>query len=48
MERIGYDTDTMRFYFRDRDGSVWQGTEGAEFGEMTRGVEPFHELVDVS
>ena len=39
MERIGYDADTMQYYFRDRDGSVWQGAEGAEFGEMTRGVE---------
>jgi len=48
MERIGYDTDTMRYHFRDQDGSVWQGTEGAEFGEMTRvdglpsSVEPPH------
>nr|GAT55772.1 peptidoglycan-binding domain protein [Mycena chlorophos] len=36
MTRIGYDTDTGRYYFRDRDGSVWQGAEGAEFSEMTR------------
>jgi len=36
MERIGYDADTTRYYFRDRDGSVWQGLEGAEYGEMTR------------
>ena len=39
MKRIGYDADTMRYYFRDQDGSVWQGEEGSEFGEMTRGVE---------
>ncbi|KAJ7603634.1 hypothetical protein DFH06DRAFT_1256405 [Mycena polygramma] len=36
MERIGYDSDTGRYYFRDRDGSVWQGAQGAEFSEMTR------------
>ena len=48
MKRIGYDADTMRYCFQDQVGNVWQGAEGAEFGEMTRGVEPFHELVDVS
>jgi hypothetical protein len=37
MKRIGYDSDTERYYFRDRDGVVWQGAEGAEFSEMTRG-----------
>ncbi|KAJ7696819.1 hypothetical protein B0H17DRAFT_1053169 [Mycena rosella] len=36
MERIGYDSDTGRYYFRDQSGSVWQGAEGAEFSEMTR------------
>ncbi|KAJ4000150.1 hypothetical protein F5050DRAFT_1804377 [Lentinula boryana] len=36
MERIGYDSDSGRYLFRDRDGSVWQGPEGAEYGEMTR------------
>ncbi|KAJ3513239.1 hypothetical protein NLJ89_g3061 [Agrocybe chaxingu] len=36
MKRIGYDADTGRYYFRDADGSVWQGAEGVEFGEMTR------------
>ncbi|KAJ6617412.1 hypothetical protein B0H10DRAFT_1797371 [Mycena sp. CBHHK59/15] len=40
MKRIGYDADTRRYYFRDQDGSVWQGAEGAEFSEMTRGA--FH------
>lgn len=37
MERIGYDSDNGCYYFRDRDGVVWQGAEGAEFSEMTRG-----------
>ncbi|KAF5385074.1 hypothetical protein D9615_000991 [Tricholomella constricta] len=36
MKRIGYDADTGRYQFQDRDGSVWQGAEGAEFSEMTR------------
>ncbi|KAJ7827184.1 hypothetical protein B0H13DRAFT_311433 [Mycena leptocephala] len=36
MERIGYDSDTGRYYFRDASGSVWQGAQGAEFSEMTR------------
>jgi hypothetical protein len=36
MERTGYDSDTGRYYFRDRDGSTWQGPEGAEYGELTR------------
>ncbi|KAJ7213484.1 hypothetical protein GGX14DRAFT_618800 [Mycena pura] len=35
MVRIGYDSDTQRYYFRDRGGSVWQGTEGAQYSEMT-------------
>jgi len=36
MKRIGYDADTMQYSFRERDGNVWKGPEGAEFGEMTR------------
>jgi len=34
MKRIGYDADTGRYYFRDRNGTVWEGAEGAEFSEM--------------
>ncbi|KAF8899365.1 carbohydrate-binding module family 50 protein [Infundibulicybe gibba] len=36
MTRTGYDADTGRYYFTDKHGGVWQGEEGAEFGEMTR------------
>ncbi|KAF7302827.1 Peptidoglycan-binding domain protein [Mycena kentingensis (nom. inval.)] len=36
MTRIGYDSDTQRYYFRDSAGAVWQGAQGAEFSEMTR------------
>ena len=38
MKRIGYDADTSRYIFRDRDGSLWQGPEGSEYGEMNRGL----------
>ena len=38
MKRVGYDADTGRYYFQDTDGSYWRGPEGAEFGEMERGV----------
>ncbi|KAG6830098.1 hypothetical protein H0H92_002271 [Tricholoma furcatifolium] len=34
MKRTGYDADTGRYYFQDKDGSIWEGPEGAEFGEM--------------
>ncbi|KAF8204114.1 hypothetical protein BJ912DRAFT_1037410 [Pholiota molesta] len=36
MKRIGYDSESGRYYFRDTDGSVWVGPQGAEFGQMTR------------
>lgn len=46
MKRIGYDADTSRYIFRDRDGSLWQGPEGSEYGEMNRGMEhPFLDLM---
>ena len=44
MGRIGYEADTR---FRNRDDSVWQSAEGAEFGEMTRGVEQSFSFVCV-
>lgn len=36
MARIGYDADEQRYYFRDRDGSIWRSAEGSEFGELTK------------
>ncbi|KDR85847.1 hypothetical protein GALMADRAFT_132490 [Galerina marginata CBS 339.88] len=36
MQRIGYDADSGRHYFRDAARAVWQGPVGAQFGEMTR------------
>jgi hypothetical protein len=38
MTRIGYDSDTGRYRFRDKDGSIWEGAEGAEYGEMRKGI----------
>ena len=38
MTRIGYDSDTGRYSFRDKDGSIWEGPEGAEYGEMRKGA----------
>lgn len=40
MKRIGYDADGGRYYFQDSDGSFWRGSEGSEFGELTRGACP--------
>lgn len=48
MKRVGYDADTGRYYFRDRDGSLWQGPQGAEYGQMTSGKEIVMLLVIVS
>lgn len=38
MKRVGYDSDTGRYQFRDQDGALWEGPEGAQFGEMKRGA----------
>lgn len=44
MKRVGYDSDTGRYYFRDREGILYEGAQGAEFSEMTRGE--VHRLLD--
>ncbi|KAI6154139.1 carbohydrate-binding module family 50 protein [Pisolithus tinctorius] len=36
VERIGYDSDTGRYYFRDNDGLLYKGPEGSEFGELVQ------------
>ncbi|KAI0779010.1 hypothetical protein BD413DRAFT_513580 [Trametes elegans] len=36
MKRVGYDSDTGRYHFRGQDGSLWEGPQGAQFGEMRR------------
>ena len=37
MRRVGYDSDSGKYYYKDRDGSLWEGAEGAEFGELRQG-----------
>jgi len=35
MRRIGYDADTKVYTFRDREGNVYQGEPGANYGNLT-------------
>lgn len=41
MKRIGYDADTGRYHYRSSSGTIWAGAEGAQYGEMTRGIFPY-------
>jgi len=34
MRRVGYDSDTGKYYYRGGDGSIWEGAEGAQYGEL--------------
>jgi len=36
IKRVGYDADSGKYFFRDEEGHIWEGQEGARFGEMTR------------
>ncbi|KZT22651.1 carbohydrate-binding module family 50 protein [Neolentinus lepideus HHB14362 ss-1] len=36
MKRVGYDSDTQKYYYRDQDGSLWEGAEGAGYGELKK------------
>ena len=38
MKRVGYDADSGKYFFRDKEGHIWEGQEGAQFGELTRGT----------
>lgn len=38
MKRVGYDADTSKYYYRDADGSLWEGPAGAQYGELTQGA----------
>ena len=35
FKRIGYDSDTAKFTFRDRNGCLYQGEPGADYGILT-------------
>ena len=37
MKRVGYDADTQKYSFVDQSGNYWEGPEGQEYGELTRG-----------
>ena len=47
MKRVGYDADSGRYFFRDKDGCLWEGQEGARFGEMTRGTHALLSLLAI-
>ncbi|PCH37578.1 hypothetical protein WOLCODRAFT_110125 [Wolfiporia cocos MD-104 SS10] len=34
MQRVGYDADSGKYYFRDRECALWEGTEGVKYGKM--------------
>ncbi|KAJ3526320.1 hypothetical protein NM688_g8275 [Phlebia brevispora] len=36
MKRVGYDADSGKYYYRDQDGSLWEGESGAQYGEMKK------------
>ena len=36
MQRVGYDADTQKYTFRDRNGAFWEGSEWAE--EVVKGT----------
>lgn len=38
MQRVGYDADTGKYYFRDQASTLWEGPQGAQYGELRRGV----------
>jgi hypothetical protein len=48
MTRIGYDSDTERYTYYDKEnGSYWEGPEGAKYGQLRRcmfcSTTPHHE-----
>lgn len=40
FKRIGYDTDTKQYTFQDRDGALWVGQPGEEYGHLTPILDP--------
>lgn len=41
MTRIGYDADTETYTFSSADGTIWEGSPGSRYGNLTRVCEPF-------
>lgn len=48
MKRVGYDADSGKYFFRDKEGHLWEGQEGAQFGEMTRGTHTLFNLFQMT
>src|SRR5579863_7814682 len=46
FKRVGYDADSGKYFFRDKEGQLWEGQEGEHFGEMTRGTPALSTLCD--
>lgn len=42
MKRVGYDADTQKYYYKDAGGKIWEGAEGAQFGELRRATNNTH------
>jgi hypothetical protein len=40
MQRVGYDTDSQTYTFRDTDGSLWESAPGNYYGKLTQIGEP--------
>lgn len=48
MTRVGYDADSGKYFFRDKEGHLWEGQEGAQFGEMTRGTHGHFNFIQIT
>jgi hypothetical protein len=48
MKRVGYDSDSGKYFFRDKEGHLWEGPEGAQFGEMTRGMHALFNFIQMT
>ena len=38
MTRVGYDADTQIYTYQDEDSNYWEGSPGAGYGSLTRGM----------
>ena len=46
MTRIGYDADTATYTFSSADGSIWEGSPGSRYGNLTRVCKPVQQHPD--
>lgn len=46
MTRIGYDADTETYTYRSADGSIWEGSSGSRYGNLTRVGLPVRQPLD--